>query len=317
MNLNKREGHFLWTEAYRPQRIDECVLPERIRGFAKDIVAAGQLPHILMSGGPGCGKTTLAKALCNELGLDFLLINASENGNIDTLRTTIRSYASTVSFTSEYKVVILDESDSLSGATMNALRGFLEEFANNCRFILTCNYSNKIIEPLKSRCTNIDFSFTRDEKQRMLMDFDRRTKEILNIESVEYEKKDLAQIIIRHFPDFRRVLNELQRFTSSGSLDGESSSRTASDSIQELYSYLKDPSKWNDMRKWVAQNSDLDFDLVYRALYDKASDHLEPASIPQLVLHIAEYQYRSGFVADKEITLVACLTSLMSDCTFR
>lgn len=212
--------------------------------------------------------------------------------------------------------IVTHNCDNLTGATQSALRGFLEEFANNCRFIFTCNYVNKVIDPLRSRCSNVDFTFTREEKQRMLMDFDRRVKEILTIEEVEFDKKGLAQVIVKYFPDFRRVLNEIQRFTSSGSLDTVSISRVNSDSVNDLFSLMKDPSKWNDVRKWVAQNSDLDTDLIYRAIYDKAGDYLKPASIPQLVLHIAEYQYRSGFVADREITLVACLTSIMSDCEF-
>lgn len=212
--------------------------------------------------------------------------------------------------------IVTHNCDNLTGATQAALRTFLEEFANNCRFIFTCNYVNKIIEPLRSRCTNIEFSFTRDEKQGMLVDFDRRIKEILKIEGVQFDKRTLAQVVIKYFPDFRRVLNELQRFSSTGSLDGDAVAKVNSDSIIELYSFLKEPSKWNEMRKWVAQNSDLDFDLIYRALYDKSGDYLKPASVPQLVLHIADYQYKSGFVADKEITLVACLTSIMSDCEF-
>lgn len=316
MSIEFRENQFLWVERYRPTSVSALILPKRIKSYLQEIVDSGEIPHILLSGSPGTGKTSSARALCNELNIDYLIINASENGNIDTLRTTIRSFASTISFTSEYKVVILDEGDSLTGSTQSALRGFMEEFANNCRFILTCNYANKIIQPIHSRCACIEFNFSKEEKQSMLIDFDKRVKEILALEKITYEKKHLAQLIIKFFPDFRRILNELQRYTKGGELQAEIVGSLSNDSIGELFGYLRSAKTWSDVRKWVAQHTDDDPNLIFRALYDKSSDFVKPGSIPQMILHIANYSYKNAFVADPEINLIACLTEIMSDCEF-
>ena len=261
-------------------------------------------------------NTTLAKALCNEMGLDYLLINASENGNIDTIRTTIRAYASTMSFTSKYKVVILDEADYLSSSAQPALRGFIEEFSRNCRFVFTANYLNRIIEPLRSRCPPIEFSFSKQEKQQMVVEFDHRIKEILKIEQVEFDKKELAQIIIKYFPDFRRIINVLQHHTSQGSLESGVITNINNDAIKELFSYLKDPTQWKEMRKWVVDHHDYDFNMIARSLFEKADEHVKAGSIPQLVLTLAQYDYKQSFCADKELNTVAAMTELMSECEF-
>ncbi len=263
-------------------------------------------------------NTTLAKALCNEMGLDYLLINASENGNIDTIRTTIRAYASTMSFTSKYKVVILDEADYLNAqSAMPALRGFIEEFSKNCRFIFTANYLNRIIEPLRSRCPPLEFTFTKQEKQQMIVEFDHRIKEILKLENVDFDKKELAQIIIKYFPDFRRIINVLQHATGGGELQAGTVNNINSDNIKLLFSYLKDSGQWKNMRKWVVDNSDVDSNLLFRSIYDNAETYVMPSSIPQLVLTLSQYEYRGAFVADKEINTTAALTELMAQCEFK
>jgi DNA polymerase III delta prime subunit len=309
---------FLWVEKYRPQKIADCILPDRLKDYFISMVEKGELQNMLLVGGPGTGKTTVARALCNELGLDYLMINASENGNIDTLRTTIRSFASTMSFTSSYKVVILDEADYLNpNSTQPALRNFIEEFSKNCRFIMTANYANRIIDPLKSRCAVVDFHFSKEEKQEMVIAFDRRVKEILAKEGVEFDKKVLAQILVKYFPDFRKILNELQRHSSGGVLKNTVLTSLSDDNIRKLYGYLRDTSKWPEMRKWVADNLDNDFNLICRALYEKAEEYVKPGSIPQLVLTLAQYDYKNSFVMDKEINLVAMLTEIMAQVEFK
>lgn len=314
--MEKRDNEFLWVEAYRPQKIEDCILPRRLKDFFEAQVKTGDLQNMLLVGGPGTGKTTVAKAMCNELGIDVLMINASENGNIDTLRTTIRAFASTVSFNGGVKCVILDEADYLTVATQPALRGFIEEFSNNCRFILTANLSNKIIPPLKSRCAVIEFNFTRDEKRDLIVDFDKRVKNILDNEGVEYDKKVLAQIIIKYFPDFRKTLNELQRHSQTGSLSAGSVAAMTEDNIKILIGHLKEKN-FGSMRKWVVDNLDNDFSVVSRALYDRMYDYVEPQSIPQLVMTLANYDYKHAFVADKEINLVAMMVEIMAEVHFK
>lgn len=316
MSITKKDKEFLWVEAYRPQCIDDCILPERMKGYFREMVAKGQLQNMLLVGGPGTGKTTVAKAMCNEMGIDVLVVNASENGDINTLRTTIRSFASTMSFTGGIKCVILDEADYLTAATQPALRGFIEEFSNNCRFILTANFGNKIIDPLKSRCAVIDFTYTKEEKKHLIVDFDRRVKAILDNEAVEYDKKTLAQVIIKHFPDFRKIINELQRHSQAGNLSTNSVASMHEDSIKSLVGFLKEKD-WGSMRKWVVDNLDNDFHVVMRSLYDRMNEYVEARSIPDLVMILAQYDYKHAFVVDKEVNLVAMLTELMGSVQFK
>ena len=455
---------FLYVEKYRPKTIDECVLPERFREFFNSMVEKKQIQHLLLCGSQGTGKTTIAKALCNELNLEYMVINASMNGNIDTLRGQIQSFASTMSFHSPYKVVILDEADYLNcfdadqkitifnkeldrwidvdlgsvinkeieilsfdlktntpiktnamvyqsgikevieyittdtniietkdciictadhkliaydgseieaeiafqqgtrlkhiddkyvqllykrslgekvvldvttandnrnfvlangvvvhncNSTQPALRNFMEEFNDNCRFILTANFANKIIEPLKSRCAVVDFNFTKPEKQQMALDFHKRLREILEIEGIQFDNKVLAQVLVKYFPDFRRVLNELQRHTSTGILSDSIITNLNSDSMTALFGLLKDTNKWNEVRKWVADNIDNDYALIQRALYDKSKDYMKQSSLPQLVLTLSEFDDRMSRVIDREITLVALLTTIMTQCEFK
>lgn len=316
MGIEKIDGEFLWVEAYRPQKVADCILPPRMKDYFQDLVDKGQLQNMLLVGGPGTGKTTVAKAMCKEMGIDVLVVNASENGDINTLRTTIRSFASTMSFTGGVKCVILDEADYLTAATQPALRGFIEEFSNNCRFILTANFGNKIIDPLKSRCAVIEFQYTKEEKRELIVEFDRRVKEILDIEAVEYDKKTLAQVVIKHFPDFRKIINELQRHSQAGNLSTSSVASMHEDSIKKLVDMLKNKD-WAGMRKWVVDNIDNDFHVVSRAIYDRMNEYVDPRSIPDLVMLLAQYDYKHAFVVDKEVNLVAMLTDIMGTVQFK
>ena len=314
MDYNEKE--FLWVEKYRPQTIDDCVLPARIKSYFDELKNKKEIQNMILAGSPGTGKTTIAKALCNELNIDVLMINASENGDINTLRTIIRSFASTMSFSGNIKCVILDEADYLTSATQPALRGFIEEFSNNCRFILTANFANKIIEPLKSRCVVIDFTYNKTEKKELIVEYDKRIKEILENEKIVYDKKTLAQIIIRHFPDFRKIINEIQHFSQSGELNSEVIKHLHETDINVLVQYLKDKD-FGNMRKWVADNMDNDFHVIQRALYDRMYELIEPKSIPELVMILASYDYKNAFVIDKEINLVAMLTEIMGTVNFK
>ena len=310
-------NEFLWVEKYRPSRISETILPPRLKQTFQSMVDTGELPNMLFTGTAGLGKTTVAKALCNELGLDFILINGSEEGNIDTLRTKIKQFASTVSLQGGYKVVILDEADYLNPqSTQPALRNFMEEYSKNCGFILTCNFKNRIIDPLHSRCSVVDFIFPKKMAPKLASDFFERVKVILDTENVTYDEKVLATIIQRHFPDWRRVINELQRYSVNGNIDTGLLANSSQNAFNTLISQLK-AKQFTDMRKWVAQNIDSDPTSIMRMLYDHASEKVDPKSIPQLVLLIGEYQYKSAFVADQEINLVAFLTQVMAEVEFK
>ena len=308
--------HFLWVERYRPKRISETILPDDIKSTFQKFVDDGNIPNLLLTGSAGVGKTTVAKAMLEEVGADYIIINGSMNGNIDTLRNDIKNFASTVSLNGERKVVILDEADYLNPqSTQPALRGFIEEFSKNCSFILTCNFKNRIIAPLHSRCSVIDFRIENGEKPKLAGQFFKRVKSILADENVSANDKVVAELINRHFPDNRRILNELQRYGASGTIDEGILSASSDASMKELMQQLKEKN-FKEVRKWVAFNIDNDPVQIFRSLYDSASTYVSPRSIPQLVVTLADYQYKSAFVADQEINLVACLTELMVECEF-
>jgi len=303
--------HFLWVEAYRPRTIDDCILPKDLKEYFKKQIELGEIQNMLLAGTAGTGKTTVAKALCEELGTDYIVINGSEESGIDVLRTKIKSFASTVSFTGHTKVVILDEADYLNpNSTQPALRGFIEEYAANCRFIFTCNFKNRIIQPLHSRCAVIDFKLPKEEKPRMAAAFFKRTTEILTKENIPFDTKALAKVVEKHFPDFRRTLNELQRYSQTGQIDEGILVNLADANMGELVESLKDKD-WKRMRTWVVNNIDNEPASLFRKIYDT----LIPLTnqVPSLVLTIADYNYKSAFVSDQEINLVACLTEIMAN----
>lgn len=308
---------FLFVEKYRPQTIDDCILPKDLKSMFKKVIASGEIPNMLFSGTAGVGKTTVAKALCSELDLDHILINGSEEGNIDTLRGKIKHFASTVSLQGGYKVVILDEADYLNPqSTQPALRGFIEEFSQNCRFIMTCNFKNRIIEPLHSRCSVYDFSIPPKEKPDMAFSFLERLKEILTIEKVSFNEEVLASLILKYFPDWRRVLNECQRYSIAGTIDSGILVNLSDENMNELFSFLKNKN-FQSMRKWVANNIDIESRVVFRKIYDEMSNHLDSNSIPQIVLILAQYQYYDSFVVDHELNMVACMTEIMASAQFK
>jgi DNA polymerase III delta prime subunit len=308
----------LWVEKYRPQTVEDCILPSETHDTFVLMVERGEPQNLLLSGGPGCGKTSVAKALCNDLGCDTMTINCSEDGNIDTLRTKIRSFASTVSLTDGVKkVVILDEFDySNAQSTQPALRGFMEEFSDNCRFILTCNFKNRVIEPLHSRCTCIDFRIPNKAKPALASRFLSRVTEILEAEGVEYDEKVVAQLIMKFFPDFRRTLNELQRYAAGGKIDVGMLQTIGDVHIKTLVKSMK-AKDFGAVRKWVVENLDNDQTRVYRAIYDGLYETVEVGSIPQAILVLADYQYKAAFAADAEINLTACLVQLMMEVQFK
>jgi DNA polymerase III delta prime subunit len=306
---------FLWVEKYRPHRIDDCILPTEMKATFKQFVAKGEIANMLLCGGAGMGKTTIARALCEELGCDYIVINASMERNIDTLRNEIKGFASTVSFAGKTKVVILDEADYLNPqSTQPALRGFIEEFSANCRFIFTCNYKNKIIPALHSRTTVIEFKIARDDKQKTASQFFNRVINILANENITFDKAVVAKLIERHFPDYRRILNELQRYSVSGSIDEGILVNLADVNTKELTDALRNKD-WKKMRQWVVNNIDNDPATIYRKLYDQLVDQVE--TVPQLILLLADYQYKAAFVADAEVNLVACLTEIMAAVKFK
>ena len=302
----------LWVEKYRPQSLTEAILPSQLKKDFKDVLKQGELQNMLLTGTAGTGKTTVAKALCNELNLDYIIINGSEESGIDTLRNKIKQFASSVSLEGGYKVVILDEADYLNPqSTQPALRGFIEEFSANCRFILTCNFKNRIIEPLHSRCSVVEFAIPKDEKEEMAMQFMQRLQHILGIENVQYENEVLAELIMKYFPDFRRTINELQRYGLSGTIDSGILINVNDISVNDLMNHLK-IKDFRKMRQWVANNIDIEPAAMFRKIYDNATEYVDPQSIPQLVLILADYQYKDSFVADHELNMVACLTEIMA-----
>jgi len=309
-------NEYLWVEKYRPQTIDDTILPKKLKQTFQKIVEGGELPNMLFTGTAGLGKTTVAKALCNLLNCDYILINGSEEGNIDTLRTKIKQFASSVSLSGDYKVVILDEADYLNPqSTQPALRGFIEEFSNNCRFILTCNFKNRIIEPLHSRCGVYEFNTSKKDMVELCQSFMVRCQTILIKEDIKYDDKVLAELIMKFAPDWRRVLNELQRYSVNGVIDSGVLNIVSDKNYNELFSYLKNKD-FKKMRSWVVSNIDTDAAAIFRAIYDRMSEKVAPQSIPQLVLILGDYQYKNAFVADHELNVVACLTEVMSDVQF-
>ena len=305
----------LWTEKYRPKTIEDCILPERLKKPFVEYVSQKNIPNLLLSGGPGVGKTTVAKAMCEEIGCDYMIINGSDESGIDTFRIKIKNYASSISLSGGRKVIIIDEADYLTQFTQPALRNAIEEFSINCSFIFTCNFKYKLIEPLHSRCAVIDFGLKNGEKAKMASLFFKRIQSILTTEGVEYEDKVIAEIVKKHFPDFRRVLNELQRYSQFGKIDVGVLSQITGSYITELVKFMK-AKDFTSIRKIVASD-EMDETVIFRQIYDGLYDIMKPQSIPQAVVILADYQYKNAFVADTEINLVACITELMVTCEFK
>ena len=310
---------FIWVEKYSPQTIEDCILPDNIKKTFKEFLNKGEIPNILLAGPPGVGKTTVAKALCNELGVDFYVINGSDEGRfLDTVRNNAKNFASTVSLSSEakHKVIIIDEADNTGNDVQLLLRAFIEEFAGNCRFIFTCNYKNKILEPLHSRCAVVDFSIRGKEKQQIAASFFQRLNFILEQERIEADKKVLVELVNKHFPDWRRVLNECQRYSVSGKIDSGILAAFSDVAVNDLIKNLK-TKNFPEVRKWVNSNMDNDTSVLFRRIYDSLYESLVPNTIPAAVLVIAKYQYQMAFVADQEINMLACLTEIMVECEFK
>jgi len=313
MQANREQ--FLWVEKYRPRTIRDCILPDTLKNTFQEFVDQDNIPNMLLSGTAGTGKTTIARALCEELGCDYIIINGSEESGIDVLRTKIKDFASTVSLAGKVKVVILDEADYLNpNSTQPALRGFIEEFSKNCRFIFTCNFANRIIAPRHSRTTVIDFRLTKQDRPQMAAKFFKRVVDILNQENITHNPKVVAEIVNKYFPDYRRVLNELQRYSASGTIDEGILVNISDANLKELVSALREKD-FKKMRTWVVNNLDNDPNVLFRKLYDTLLT--EVVQVPQLVLLLADYQYKAAFVADAEINLVACLTEIMAACEMK
>ena len=309
---------YLWVEKYRPKTIEDCILPDTLKKVFQQFVDQKNIPNLLLTGGPGVGKTTVARAMLEQLDCDYIVINGSMNGNIDTLRNEILNFASSVSFKGGRKYVILDEADYLNAAsTQPALRNFMEEFSRNCGFILTCNFKNRIIEPLHSRCSVVEFKIAKKDKPSLAAQFMKRLSSILDKEGIKYDKEVVAEVMIKHFPDWRRVLNELQRHSVTGIIDSSVLGGSAgNDVFNELVLALKNKN-FIAARKWIGENSDIDSSTLFRHLYDNINDLVKPNFIPHLILHLAEYQFKAAFVANQEINLAACVASIMSDCEFK
>ena len=310
---------FLWVEKYRPKTIDDCILPEDTKQTFKNFLDKGEVPNLLLAGPAGCGKTTVAKALCNELGVDYYVINGSDEGRfLDTVRNNAKNFASTVSLssTAKHKVIIIDEADNTTNDVQLLLRASIEEFSGNCRFIFTCNYKNRIIEPLHSRCAVVEFGIGGKHKPAIAAAFFKRIQEILDTEGIKYDNKVLVELINKHFPDWRRVLNECQRYSSGGEIDSGILATFSDVKINDLVKNLKDKN-FAEVRKWVVNNLDNDSSVLLRRIYDALYGTLENNSIPAAVLIIAKYQYQIAFVADQEINLLAALTEVMVECNFK
>ena len=306
----------LWVEKYRPHTIADCILPEEYKSTFQSYVDRKEIPHLLLCGGPGTGKTTVARALCDEIGCDYLMINGSDESGIDTFRTKIKHYASAMSLGGGKKVIIIDEADYLNpSSTQPAMRAAMEEFAHNCTFIMTCNFKNRIIEPLHSRCAVIEFKLRKEDKPKMAASFMKRASEILANEKIPFDKAVLVEVVKKHFPDYRRILNELQRYSVSGKIDAGILSSIADISLNDLITALKDQN-FGAMRKWVADFGGDDPAKIYRKIYDSLYDVMDKSTIPNAVLILAKYQYQAAFVADQELNLTACLTEMMVECKF-
>ena len=308
---------FLWVEKYRPKTISECVLPSGLKQTLSEFISKGYLPNLILSGGPGVGKTTAAKAMIEELGLTYMMINGSEESGIDTLRVKLKNYASTVSLHGGRKYLILDEADYLNAqSTQPALRGLIEEFHKNCGFILTCNYKNRLIPPLHSRCSVVDFTIQKSEKKELAEQFFKKVMNILIVENIKFEPKAVAEVINKFFPDWRRVINELQRYSVSGRIDAGILVDISEINIKELMRFMKDK-EFTNVRKWIINNIDNDPTRLFRRLYDNLYDYMDGSSIPHVVVILGEYQYKAAFVADQEINMLACLTEIMARGKFK
>ena len=308
---------FLWVEKYRPTTIDACILPNSLKESFSEFVNNKHIPNLILSGGPGVGKTTVAKAMVEEIGATWMMVNGSEESGIDVLRTKIKNFASTVSLEGGRKYIILDEADYLNPqSTQPALRGFMEEFHKNCGFILTCNYKNRLIEPLHSRCSVVDFIIAKNEKPKLATDFFSRVKIILSNENVKFDQKAVAELLNKYFPDWRRILNELQRYSASGQIDAGILVNLSEVNISELMEALK-RQEFTNVRKWIVNNLDNDPVRIYRRIYDSLYDYIDKSTIPHAVVILAEYSYKSAFVADQEINLLACFTEIMAQVKFK
>jgi len=307
----------LWVEKYRPHKIEDCILPQSIKSTFQEYVNRKEIPNLLLAGSAGVGKTTVAKALCEEVGCDYIVINGSDESGIDTFRYKIKNYASSMSLSGGRKVIIIDEADYLNpNSTQPALRGAIEEFSVNCSFIFTCNFKNRIIEPLHSRCSVVEFKLQNGQKAKMATQFFKRVEWILSQENITYDKEVVAAVVMKHFPDNRRVLNELQRYSVSGTIDKGILAAVSDVQITELIKAIKNKD-FGSARKWVTNNLDSDSATVMRKVYDSMYEFLKPDSIPTAVLVLAKYQYQSAFVADQEINMMACLTEIMLECSFK
>lgn len=317
MSIVTFPNEFLWSEKYRPRTVENCVLPASLKKTFKDMVASGRIGNLLLSSHlPGSGKTSLCKSLCEEIGAEYIVINGSENGGIDTVRNQVRQFASTISLTDAKKIIILDEADGLSPDAQKALRGSIEEFSANCSFLFTCNYKAKIIEPIHSRCTCIDFTISKEDKQLMAATFFQRASAILKNENIEFDPKVVAELVTKYFPDYRRTLNELQRYSASGKIDVGILVASSDVTLDSLFKAMKDKN-FTEVRKWVGENSDVEPSDLFSKIYNKSVELFEPQSIPQLVLILADYGYKSAFVVDKQICIVAAMVEVMSSAIWK